>query len=329
MAVKELRFDSPELGFDDVAIVPMENFQIGSPAGAYLYWSPKERKKQNRRHDNFTAIPVISSPEVTTLSTAEVLSGNGFLSALPKDITEDELMKVEGQDNCFLTVGITDADIERVIEWSWKFTKIFVQNEVSTSAEFETVVKRIREVTGDTHFIMAGNVARPKHAIRLIDAGADCVNVGIPPNLLEESGMARGQVSIIQEVHEAFELADCPGFICSGFGCKNTGDIAKAMAVGADFVMLGSMFAGHKENGGEKLVQIEESGTWKDEGNGGAIPSLRRRYYYRFRGELVRAQGTIQETVDKIVSGLSRAVLYSAAESIISLKAKSSVVRLK
>ena len=104
--------------------------------------------------------------------------------------------------------------------------------------------------------VVAGNIATPDGAKALIDAGADCVKVGIGPGTICTTRMVAGvgmpQFSAVLEVAEACRDAGVP--VIADGGVKYSGDVAKAIAAGANCVMIGSLFAGTDESPGEVLL---------------------------------------------------------------------------
>ena len=119
---------------------------------------------------------------------------------------------------------------------------------------FVSFVKKMRDNFPDV-VIMAGNVVTGDMTEELILAGADIVKVGIGPGSVcttrKMPGVGYPQLSAVIECADAAH--GLGGRICSDGGCTQPGDIAKAFGGGADFVMLGGMFAGHNESGGEVL----------------------------------------------------------------------------
>src|SRR5690606_3896115 len=109
-------------------------------------------------------------------------------------------------------------------------------------------VTRVKKLSNRTQ-IVAGNIATPEGARALIDAGADCIKVGIGPGSICTTRMIAGvgvpQFTAIMEAAEVCHKADVP-LIADG-GIKYSGDVAKAIAAGADCVMIGSLFAGTDE----------------------------------------------------------------------------------
>jgi IMP dehydrogenase len=122
--------------------------------------------------------------------------------------------------------------------------------------------------------VIAGNVATPDGAKALMDAGADCVKVGIGPGTICTTRMVAGvgmpQFSAVLEVAEVCRKADVP--VIADGGVKYSGDVAKAIAAGADCVMIGSLFAGTDESPGEVfLFQGRSYKTYRGMGSIGAM----------------------------------------------------------
>ena len=118
--------------------------------------------------------------------------------------------------------------------------------------DFLQFVRRTRKQFIDK-IIIAGNVATREMTEALILAGADIVKVGIGPGSVcttrKVAGVGYPQLSAISECSDAAH--GLAGHVMSDGGCTSPGDVAKAFAAGADFVMLGGMLAGHDESGGE------------------------------------------------------------------------------
>jgi IMP dehydrogenase len=120
------------------------------------------------------------------------------------------------------------------------------------------VLKSVEEIKKLSNYVqvVAGNVATPDGAKALIDAGADCVKVGIGPGTICTTRMVAGvgmpQFTAVLEVAEACHDAGVP--VIADGGVKYSGDVAKAIAAGASCVMIGSLFAGTDESPGEVLL---------------------------------------------------------------------------
>ena len=124
----------------------------------------------------------------------------------------------------------------------------------------EVFLNFVKKVRGEfpEKIIIAGNVATREMTEALILAGADIVKVGIGPGSVcttrKVAGVGYPQLSAISECADAAHGLN--GHVMSDGGCSSPGDVAKAFAAGADFVMLGGMLAGHDESGGELIEDL-------------------------------------------------------------------------
>ena len=141
-----------------------------------------------------------------------------------------------------------------------------------SSRVLETV-QRIRRLSNYTQ-IIAGNIATAEGAEALIDAGADAVKVGIGPGSICTTRIVAGvgvpQLTAIIDVVEACRKRDVP--VIADGGIKFSGDLAKAIAAGADCAMIGSLFAGTDESPGEVfLYQGRSYKSYRGMGSVGAM----------------------------------------------------------
>jgi IMP dehydrogenase len=169
----------------------------------------------------------------------------------------------------------------------------------------KNVVETVRQIKKNWNIqVIAGNIATAEAAKDLIDAGADGVKVGIGPGSICTtrivSGVGVPQISAILEVVEVAEPAGVP-LIADG-GIRHSGDITKAIAAGANCVMMGSLFAGLDESPGELVIhQGRRYKTYRGMGSLGAmIEGSRDRY----------GQGSVKETGKLVPEGVEGRVPY-------------------
>ncbi|PKD45254.1 IMP dehydrogenase [Rhodohalobacter barkolensis] len=207
----------------------------------------------------------------------------------------------------------------------------------------EGVLNTVRNIKGkykDLN-IVGGNIATRSAAEALVEAGADVVKVGVGPGSICTTRVVTGvgvpQLSAIMEIAE-FTNENNIGLIADG-GIKQTGDIPKALAGGADAVMMGSMFAGVDESPGETIIY--ESRKYKSYRGMGSISAMRKgskdRYFQDVEDDLklvpegiegrVPYKGYLGEVVHQMVGGLRAAMGYVGAETIEELK-KSEFVQI-
>ncbi len=184
--------------------------------------------------------------------------------------------------------------------------------------------------------VIAGNVATPDGAKALIDAGADCIKIGIGPGTICTTRMVAGvgmpQFSAVMEASEECRKAGIP-CIADG-GIKYSGDIAKALAAGATAVMIGSLFAGTDESPGEVLLfQGRSYKAYRGMGSMGAMArgSADRYFQEEVSDKLklvpegvegrVPYKGPIGTVIHQLIGGLRAAMGYTGAATLADLHA--------
>ncbi len=179
--------------------------------------------------------------------------------------------------------------------------------------------------------IVAGNIATPEAAKALIDAGADAVKVGIGPGSICTTRVVAGvgvpQLTAVMEVAELARKSGIP--VIADGGIKSSGDIAKAIAGGADCVMIGSLLAGTEEAPGE--VILYQGRTYKDYRGMGSLGAMARGSADRYFQEEVRDnmklvpegvegrvpfKGPAGAVVHQLVGGLKAAMGYTGNPTI-------------
>lgn len=196
------------------------------------------------------------------------------------------------------------------------------------------MTRRIKGEFPDLNLI-AGNIATSKAAKTLVEAGADIVKVGVGPGSICTTRVVTGvgvpQLSAVMEVAEYTHQAGV-GLIADG-GIKQTGDIPKAIAGGANAVMMGSMFAGVDESPGETIIY--ESRKYKSYRGMGSLGAMQKgskdRYFQDVEDSInklvpegiegrVPYKGYLSEVVHQMVGGLRAAMGYTGSENISQLQ---------
>ena len=191
--------------------------------------------------------------------------------------------------------------------------------------------------------VIAGNIGTGEAAQALIDAGADGVKVGIGPGSICTTRIIAGvgvpQISAIMNVADVASRHGIP--VIADGGIKQTGDVAKAIAAGADTVMVGGMLAGHEESPGEK-VQLEGRAykTYRGMGSLGAMgQGSADRYFQDVEDEIAKLvpegiegrvpfKGNVNDTIYQLVGGLRAAMGYCGCSSIEEMKSDARFVRM-
>ena len=179
--------------------------------------------------------------------------------------------------------------------------------------------------------VVVGNIATPEAAKYLVEAGADAVKVGIGPGSICTTRVVAGvgfpQFSAVLEVAEAIKGSGVP--VIADGGIRYTGDIPKAIAAGADCVMLGSLLAGTKESPGETIIY--EGRKYKSYRGMGSVEAMKQgskdRYFQDVEDDIkklvpegiearVPFKGTLNEVIYQMVGGLRAGMGYCGADSI-------------
>jgi IMP dehydrogenase len=204
-------------------------------------------------------------------------------------------------------------------------------------------VTRVRKMSNGTQ-IMAGNIATADAAKALIDAGADAVKVGIGPGSICTTRIVAGvgvpQLTAIMEVVAVCAKQKVP--VIADGGVKYSGEIAKAIAAGADCVMMGSMFAGTDEAPGEVvLYQGRSYKSYRGMGSVGAMTEGSADRYFQkadandpeklvpegIEGR-VPYKGPVVKIIHQLVGGLRAAMGYTGSATIAELQKKARFVRI-
>ncbi len=314
--------------------------------------NPKEKLSSFMTKDNLITVPI-----GTTLEDAEKLLQEHRIEKLPvvddnyilrglitfKDIQKKKqhpraCKDDHGRLRVGAAVGVTPDTLDRVaalVEVS--VDAVFVDTAHGHSRGVIETVARIKKLYPDLQ-IIAGNIATTEAAEALIDAGSDGLKVGIGPGSICTTRIVAGvgvpQLSAIMNVAKAAGKAGIP--IIADGGIKQTGDIAKAIAGGADSVMIGNMLAGHEESPGEKVIY--EGRVYKIYRGMGSLGAMSQgsadRYFQDVEDEIskyvpegiegrVPFKGTVNDTIYQIVGGLRAAMGYCGCSTIEEMKSKS------
>ena len=235
--------------------------------------------QKQERHYRGTPIMASNMDGVGTFEMADVLATGGIFTCLVKTYSVNELVGYFDQDDkshdparteyVAMSIGITDADyvkFRNVYEQTGsrlKYVCIDVAN--GYSERFAQFVKEFRNQYPNI-VIIAGNVVTGEMTEELILSGADIVKVGIGPGSVcttrIQTGVGYPQLSAVIECADAAH--GLGGHVIADGGCTCPGDVAKAFAGGADFVMLGGMLAGHDQGGGEVITKKYITNEFED-----------------------------------------------------------------
>jgi len=191
--------------------------------------------------------------------------------------------------------------------------------------------------------VIGGNIATADAALALVDAGADCVKVGIGPGSICTTRIVAGvgvpQITAISNVAKALEKSGTP-FIADG-GIRFSGDISKAIAAGANCVMLGGMFAGTEEAPGE--VELYQGRSYKSYRGMGSVGAMQKgssdRYFQENDGNAdklvpegiegrVPYKGSVVAVIHQLMGGLRSSMGYVGAADIDKMRQHAEFVQI-
>jgi GMP reductase len=331
-----------KLDFDDVLIVPKRS-EMGSRAEIKL----TREFKMLHTDATLNGIGIIAANMDTTgtFAMCESLAKYEMFTCLHKFYSEEKLIGFFA-DNvasryAFYTLGITDDNIAKLQRVASKvpIKRICIDIANGYTKYFVEKISAIRELFPKA-IIMAGNVATPEMVQELLITGrADIVKIGIGPGKVCETRKVTGvgyyQLSAIIECADAAH--GLGGHICADGGCSSSGDICKAFGGGSDFVMLGSMLAGHEECEGEWEEAVEWSRTENQvPATTGCLVKKSLKFYgmssqeamnkhyggianYRAsEGKCISGpyKGFVKDTVQQVLGGIRSACTYIGADEL-------------
>jgi len=309
-----------------------------------------------------TRAPLVTAPVGTTLDEAERILQQHKIEKLPVVdeggqmrglITFKDIQKKKKHPNACkddygrlrvgAAVGIAADTLERVqalVEAAVDF--VVVDTAHGHSEGVLGMVERIKGAYADLQ-VVAGNVGTATGAEDLILAGADAVKVGIGPGSICTTRVVAGvgvpQLTAIMECAEAARKYGVP--VIADGGVKQTGDVPKALAAGADAVMIGGLFAGVEESPGETvLYEGRRYKNYRGMGSLGAMQAgSKDRYFQDAEDDLrklvpegiegrVPYKGRLDEVVYQMIGGLRAAMGYCGCETVEALQERAQFVRV-
>jgi len=293
--------------------------------------------------NEWSGIPIVAAnmDGVGELPIAEKLAEFEMITCLTKQHDEKKLKKCKIIKKIYphlaLSIGIKKEDFENLNNVLKEFNFIkFICIDVANgySEHFSKFVKSVRDKY-PTKTIIAGNVVTADMTQELILSGADIVKVGIGPGSVcttrIQTGVGYPQLSAVIECADAAH--GLGAHIIADGGCTCPGDVAKAFGGGADFVMLGGMFAGHDEGKGKI---IKKNGTKFIEFYGSSSDTANEKHYggladYRSsegKNVKLKYRGKIKDTILNILGGLRSSCTYVGAPTLKQLSKCTTFVRV-
>ncbi len=239
-------------------------------------------------------------------------------------------------------VGISEETIERVRELVKAGADVVVVD--TAHGHSQGVLDIVKKIKMNFNVdLVAGNVATAEGTLDLIKAGADCIKVGIGAGSICTTRIIAGvgvpQMTAVIDCAKIAAKNNIP--IISDGGIKQTGDVPKAIAGGADSVMLGGMFAGTEEAPGEKVLY--EGRSYKVYRGMGSLEAMKKgssdRYFQDVEDDIsklvpegiegiVPYKGFVGETIYQILGGLRASMGYCGAKNIHEMKIKTKFVKI-
>ena len=297
--------------------------------------SLKDAEKILQKH-KIEKLPVVSK--------GNILVGLITFRDITKHSTKPKANKDEfGRLRVAAAVGITPDVLDRVDALNKSgVDAIVIDTAHGHSKGVSDVLKKVKKQFSDLDIIV-GNVATTDAAKYLVKNGADAIKVGIGPGSICTTRVIAGvgypQLSAIMEVRKALIDTDIP-LIADG-GIRFTGDIPKAIAAGADSVMLGSMLAGTRESPGETIIY--EGRKYKTYRGMGSVEAMKMgskdRYFQDVEDDIkklvpegivgrVPFKGDLNESIHQFVGGLRAGMGYCGAKNIAMLKANGKFITI-
>jgi GMP reductase len=321
-----------KLDYSNVLIRPKRSV-LGSRKDVDLERGFKFRNYKGDTIDDYRhyrGVPVMAAnmDGVGTFEMADELSAQKMFTCLVKTYSVEHLAaffgtdSVERREHVAMSIGITDTDLEKfrtVYAQSSKGLK-YVCIDVANgySERFSNFVRLFRKEFQNV-VIIAGNVVTGEMTEELILNGADIVKVGIGPGSVcttrIQTGVGYPQLSAVIECADAAH--GLGGHIIADGGCSTPGDVAKAFAGGADFVMLGGMLAGHDQGGGEVVDgNVQFYGMSSDAANVKHFGGLKDYRSSEGRDVLVPYRGDVKATTQDILGGIRSTCTYAGASRL-------------
>jgi IMP dehydrogenase len=342
-----------------IPVIDVKHKLVGIITNRDLRFEPNKKLKVKNL---MTAENLIVAPQGTTLEKAEKILEKYKIEKLPvvdshrilkglitfKDIQKkrrhpnackDEL----GRLRVGAAIGVTSDSIERITE----LTKAGVDVLVIDTAHGHSlgILKMIKDIRRKFKYeqLIIGNIATYEAALDLLHCSIDGIKVGVGPGSICTTRVIAGigvpQISAISEVYRATKKKGIP--IIADGGIKQTGDVPKAIAAGADSVMIGGLFAGVDESPGEKV--LFEGRSFKIYRGMGSISAMKKgskdRYFQDTEEDIsklvpegiegrVPFKGPLSDTIIQLTGGLRAAMGYCGVKDIKLLKTKSKFVKV-
>ena len=357
--VRDAQMSMKEHSIGGIPIIDEDGYLKGIVTNRDLRF---EKESDRLITEIMTSEDLVTTSEGTSLQQAEVILQKKKIEKLPvvdadfklvglitfRDITKLTQKPISNKDHygrlrVAAAIGVTQDAVERTAA----LVKAGVDAVIIDTAHGHTkgvvaVLKSIKSKFPDLD-VVVGNIATAEAAKYLADAGADAVKVGIGPGSICTTRVVAGvgfpQFSAVLEVAAALKGSGVP--VIADGGIRYTGDIPKAIAAGADCVMLGSLLAGTKESPGETIIY--EGRKFKSYRGMGSVEAMKEgskdRYFQDVEDDIkklvpegivgrVPYKGDLYESVHQFIGGLRAGMGYCGAKDIQTLKESGRFVKI-
>jgi IMP dehydrogenase len=357
--VKDAQMSMKEHRIGGIPIIDSQGYLKGIVTNRDLRF---EKESSRPITEIMTTEGLVTTSEGTSLQQAEVILQKNKIEKLPvvdadfkliglitfRDITKLTQKPISNKDSfgrlrVAAAIGVTPDAVERAAA----LVKSGVDAVIIDTAHGHTkgvvdVLKAIKTKFPDLD-VVVGNIATAEAAKYLVEAGADAVKVGIGPGSICTTRVVAGvgfpQFSAVLEVAAALKGTGVP--VIADGGIRYTGDIPKAIAAGADCVMLGSLLAGTKESPGETIIY--EGRKFKSYRGMGSVEAMKEgskdRYFQDVEDDIkklvpegivgrVPYKGDLYESIHQFVGGIRAGMGYCGAKDIQALKETGRFVKI-
>ncbi|CAI8225592.1 MAG: Inosine-5'-monophosphate dehydrogenase [Formosa sp. Hel1_33_131] len=357
--VRDAQMSMKEHSIGGIPIIDEDGYLKGIVTNRDLRF---EKESDRLITEIMTSEDLVTTSEGTSLQQAEVILQKKKIEKLPvvdadfklvglitfRDITKLTQKPISNKDHygrlrVAAAIGVTQDAVERTAA----LVKAGVDAVIIDTAHGHTkgvvaVLKSIKSKFPDLD-VVVGNIATAEAAKYLADAGADAVKVGIGPGSICTTRVVAGvgfpQFSAVLEVAAALKGSGVP--VIADGGIRYTGDIPKAIAAGADCVMLGSLLAGTKESPGETIIY--EGRKFKSYRGMGSVEAMKEgskdRYFQDVEDDIkklvpegivgrVPYKGDLYESIHQFIGGLRAGMGYCGAKDIQTLKESGRFVKI-
>jgi len=357
--VKDAQMSMKEHRIGGIPIIDNDGYLKGIVTNRDLRF---EKESTRPITEIMTSEDLVTTSEGTSLKQAEVILQKNKIEKLPvvdadfkliglitfRDITKLTQKPISNKDTfgrlrVAAAIGVTQDAVERTAA----LVKSGVDAVIIDTAHGHTkgvfnVLKSIKEKYPELD-VVVGNIATAEAAKYLVEAGADAVKVGIGPGSICTTRVVAGvgfpQFSAVLEVAAALKGTGVP--VIADGGIRYTGDIPKAIAAGADCVMLGSLLAGTKESPGETIIY--EGRKFKSYRGMGSVEAMKEgskdRYFQDVEDDIkklvpegivgrVPYKGDLYESIHQFIGGIRAGMGYCGAKDIQTLKETGRFVKI-